>query len=215
VSELARADFIRRNTIVAAPPLVPELMLHLASEITPIWHATEASLERTGLPPPYWAFAWPGGQALARHLIDRPALVRGRRVLDFGAGSGLVAIAAAHAGAAAVIAAEIDAFAAAAITLNAALNAVVVEVTIDDLVDHDDGWDIVLAGDICYERPMAERVTAWLRILAARGAVVLLGDPGRSYLPRDRLEALARYDVPTSRELEDREMRATGIWRLR
>jgi predicted nicotinamide N-methyase len=215
VSELARADFIRRNTIVAAPPLVPELMLHLASEITPIWHATEASLERTGLPPPYWAFAWPGGQALARHLIDRPALVRGRRVLDFGAGSGLVAIAAAHAGAAAVIAAEIDAFAAAAIALNAALNAAVVEVTIDDLVDHDDGWNIVLAGDICYERPMAERVTAWLRTLAARGAVVLLGDPGRSYLPRDRLEALARYDVPTSRELEDREMRATGIWRLR
>jgi predicted nicotinamide N-methyase len=215
VSDVARAEFIRRNTIVAAPPLVPELRLHLASEITPIWHATEATLERTGLPPPYWAFAWPGGQALARHLLDRPALARGRHVLDFGAGSGLVAIAASRAGAAAVVAAEIDAFAAAAIALNAALNTVVVEVVIDDLVDRDDGWDLVLAGDICYERPMAERVTAWLCTLAARGAVVLLGDPGRSYLPRDRLDELASYDVPTSRELEDREMRATGIWRLR
>ncbi len=208
------AAFIRAQTVLAATPLVPEIRLHLASEITPIWQATEATLAESGLPPPYWAFAWPGGQALARHILDHPETLRGRRVLDFAAGSGLAAIAAARAGAADVTAAEIDRFAAAAIALNAAANDVVVTIIGDDLVDGRDRWDVVLAGDVCYERPMAERVIFWLRRLAADGALVLLGDPGRAYLPAQGLAEVARHRVPTSREIEDREMRETVIWRL-
>lgn len=208
------AAFVRAQTELAAPPLVPEIPLHLATEMAPLWRATEATLAASGLPPPYWAFAWPGGQALARHLLDHPALVRGRRVLDFAAGSGLAAIAAAKAGAASTAAADIDAFAVAAIGLNAAANGAVVEVIGDDLIDRPNAWDVVLAGDVCYERPMAEQVSAWLRGLAGAGALVLLGDPGRSYLPADGLTEVARYQVPTSRELEDRELRETVIWRL-
>ncbi|MFZ5792259.1 MAG: class I SAM-dependent methyltransferase [Pseudomonadota bacterium] len=206
--------FIRRETAIASPPLVPEIRLHLATEITPIWQATEATLEREGLPPPYWAFAWPGGQALARTILDDPAIVAGKRVLDFAAGSGLVAIAAAKAGAAHVEAAEIDGFAAAAIALNAALNGVVVPVILDDVVGRAGRWDLVLAGDVCYERPMAERVTAWLRRLASAGTQVLIGDPGRSYLPKSGLVEVARHRVPTTLELEDRAERETVIWRL-
>jgi predicted nicotinamide N-methyase len=209
------AAFIRANTVLASPPLVPELRLHLATEITPIWEASEVLLEQAGVPPPYWAFPWAGGQALARFLLDRPDTVRGRRALDFGAGSGLVAIAAARAGAAETIAADIDGFAAAAIALNAAANEVELRCDTRDLIDGDEGWDVVLAGDVCYERPMADRVTRWLRALAARGATVLLGDPGRSYFPSLGLERLARYDVPTTRELEDRDLRETGVWQLR
>jgi predicted nicotinamide N-methyase len=204
-------DFVRANTALAAPPLVPELQLHLATEVTPLWEATEASLAQLGLPPPYWAFAWPGGQALARFLLDHPTLVRGRRVLDFGAGSGLVAIAAAKAGAIAV-AAEIDSFAAAAIRLNAARNEVEVEVEARDVIGSACAWDVVLAGDMCYERPLAERLTLWLRQLPA---TVLLGDPGRNYFRAEGLERLALYTVPTSRDLEDRDTRETGVWRLR
>jgi len=208
------ADFVRTNTAVAAPPLVPEIRLHLASEITPLWHATEASLAHDQLPPPYWAFAWAGGQALARHILDHPQLVRGRAVLDFGSGSGLVAIAAAKAGAR-VTAAEIDSFAAAAIGLNAALNQADVAIERADVVGREPApWEIVLAGDMCYERPLAERLTQWLRSLAARGTLVLLGDPGRAYLPAAGLEALARYDVPTSLELEDRLSREGVVWRM-
>jgi predicted nicotinamide N-methyase len=207
-------DFVRTNTAVASPPLVPEIRLHLASEITPLWHATEASLARAQLPPPYWAFAWAGGQALARHILDHPDLVRGRRVLDFGAGSGLVAIAAAMSGARAT-AAEIDPFAAAAIALNAALNEVEIGIERADVIGRESApWEIVLAGDMCYERPLAERLTHWLRALAARGVTVLLGDPGRAYLPSDGLEALARHDVPTTLELEDRTSREGVVWRL-
>ncbi len=208
------ADFVRANTVVAPPPLLPEIRLHLASEITPLWHATEASLERDQLPPPYWAFAWAGGQALARHLLDHPDLVRGKRVLDFGAGSGLVAVAAARSGAIAA-AAEIDPFACAAIRLNAALNGVDVAIEAGDVIGRADApWEIVLAGDMCYERPLAERLTAWLRALAARGVTVLLGDPGRTYLPKSGLEPLARYTVPTTLELEDRTSREAIVWRL-
>ncbi|HSK41621.1 MAG TPA: 50S ribosomal protein L11 methyltransferase, partial [Arenibaculum sp.] len=186
-----------------------------ASEVTPLWAATEASLEREGLPPPYWAFAWPGGQAVARLLLDRPELVAGRHVLDFAAGSGIVAIAAARAGAARVLANEIDPFAMAAIGLNAALNGVDVEIAAGDIMGRPQpGIDLVLAGDVCYERPMAERATRWLRSLAAAGATVLLGDPGRSYLPQTGLEAVGRHAVPTSMELEDREVRETTVWRL-
>jgi predicted nicotinamide N-methyase len=213
----AEADpiaFIRRETAIASPPLVPEIRLHLATEITPIWQATETTLAHEGLPPPYWAFAWPGGQALARTILDDPSIVAGKRVLDFAAGSGLVAIAAAKAGAASVIAAEIDRFAAAAIALNAALNGVVVPVTLEDVVGEAGPWDLVLAGDVCYERPMAERVTAWLRSLVASGIEVMIGDPGRSYLPKSGLVEVARHRVPTSLELEDRTERETVIWRL-
>ena len=210
------AIFVERNTAIAAPPLVPEIRLHLATEITPIWQATEESLARSGLPPPYWAFAWAGGQALARYLLDHPEIVAGRSVLDFGAGSGLVAIAAAKAGAASVIAAEIDHFAAAAIAANAALNGVAITVTTADVLDRvDQGWwEVVTAGDVCYERPMAGRVTLWLRALAARGCLVLLGDPGRAYLPTQGMRERARYLVPTSRELEDRESRDTVVWEV-
>jgi predicted nicotinamide N-methyase len=207
--------FVRANTGVEAPPLTPEIRLHLASEVVPLWEASEEELAAQGLPPPFWAFAWPGGQALARYILDHPQTVAGQRVLDFAAGSGLQAIAAALAGAARIEAGEIDPFAGAAIRLNAALNGAALEVVLDDLVGRDDGrWDVVLAGDVFYERPMAERVEPWLRRLAARGALVLLGDPGRSYLPRGGLERLIAYSVKTSRELEDTDVRNTVVWRL-
>ena len=209
------AIFIRRNTAITAPPLVPEIRLYLATEVTPIWHATESSLARSGLPPPYWAFAWAGGQALARYLLDHPETVAGREVLDIGSGSGIVAIAAAKAGAASVLAAEIDHFAAAAIAANAALNEVAIAVTTADVLGTcDPRWEVVTAGDVCYERPMAERVTAWLRVLAARGSLILLGDPGRAYLPRYGMQERARYLVPTSRELEDRDSRDGVVWEM-
>jgi predicted nicotinamide N-methyase len=215
VNEAGRRAFIRANTILAAPPLAPELRLHLASEVTPLWQATEEVLAEGQVPPPYWAFAWPGGQALARHLLDHQEIVAGRRVLDFGAGSGIGAIAAARAGAAASIAAEIDPFAAAAITLNAAANGVAVAVECRDLIGAPGGnWPVVVVGDMCYERPLAERLTGWLRGLAQSGAMVLLGDPGRAYLPRAGLAEIARHTVPTSRDLEDRDSREAVIWRL-
>jgi len=209
------ADFIRANTAVGTAPLVPEIALHLANEVVPLWQATEADLARTGLPPPFWAFAWAGGQALARYLLDHPAVVAGKRVLDFAAGSGLAGIAAARAGAARVEAAEVDRFAAAAIGLNAALNGVALEVVEDDLVGiANPGWDLVLAGDVCYERPMAESVETWLKTLAAKGTEVLLGDPGRSYLPKAGLERVIAYSVKTSRELEDTDVRNAVVWRI-
>ena len=209
------AVFIRRNTAIATPPLVPEIRLHLATEITPIWQATEETLARAGVPPPFWAFAWAGGQALARFLLDHPGEIAGRAVLDFGAGSGLVAIAAAKAGAARVLAAEIDHFGVSAIAANAELNNVSVAVTSADLLDTVDGsWDVVTAGDVCYEKSMADRVTPWLAVLAGRGSVVLLGDPGRAYLPRTGMIERARYIVPTSRELEDRNEREVIVWQV-
>ena len=209
------ALFVLRNTAVERPPLVPEIRLHLAVEVTPLWRATEESLARDGLPPPFWAFAWTGGQALARYLLDNPGIVAGRDVLDFGSGSGLVAIAAARAGAARAAAAEIDPFAAAAIAANAALNGVGIAVLTGDILHCETGsWAVVTAGDICYEQPMAERAVAWLRRRAARGALVLLGDPGRTYLPRAGLRERARYVVPTSREIEDCDRRDGVVWEV-
>ncbi|GGG19663.1 nicotinamide N-methylase [Caldovatus sediminis] len=206
--------FIRAHTAVARAPLVPEIALHLATEITPIWQATEAWLSRANIAPPFWAFAWPGGQALARLLLDEPARVAGRRVLDFAAGCGIGAIAAARAGAARVEAADIDPLAIAAVRLNAALNGLRVAVVAEDLVGAACRWDTVLAGDVCYEAPMARRILPWLRGLAAAGAEVLLADPGRAYLPREGLAPVRRFLVPTTRELEDREERAVTIHRL-
>ena len=208
------AAFIAAQTVLLHPPLVPEIKLHLATEITPIWQATEAELAQMNLPPPYWAFAWPGGQALTRFLLDHPDWVKGKRVLDFAAGSGLSAIGAAKAGAARVEAAEIDAYASAAIALNARANNVAVDLVTEDLIGADARWEIVLAGDVCYEKPMADRVIAWFRELAGRGVSVLMGDPGRAYLPANGLVELARYKVLTTLELEDREMRETIVWRL-
>jgi len=177
----------------------------------PLWHKTEEELVRIGVPPPYWAFAWPGGQALARYILDHPDLVAGKRVLDFGAGSGLVALAAAKAGATHVIAADIDPFAVAAISRNAKANALTVEAVDKDMIGSRERFDLILIGDMCYERPLAERLMAWLKETQAD---ILLGDPGRTYFPKTGLTQLATYSVPTTRELEDREIRETGIWRL-
>ncbi|WP_425531983.1 class I SAM-dependent methyltransferase [Ancylobacter koreensis] len=209
------AAFIRAETHLLAPPLVPEIRLHLAAESLPIWQRTEEELGEIGLPPPFWAFAWAGGQALARYVLDHPETVRGRRVLDFAAGSGLVGIAAMKAGAAAVACADIDPFAHAAIALNAWENGAPVEVLAADVVGTDFGWEVILAGDIAYEHDLAARVFGWLEALSARGAAVWIGDPGRSYLPRERLEKIAEYGVPVSRELEDAEIKRTSVWRPR
>lgn len=215
--------FIEANTILKSPSLVPELRLHLADAALPLWEKTEEELVEVGLPPPYWAFAWAGGQALARHLIDWPELVAGKRVLDVASGSGVVALACLWGSAAHVAANEIDGFALAAIRLNAAANGLeaglelVGRDMLDEPVLNDLGealWDVVLAGDVCYEKPMAERITHWLRRHATAGALVLMGDPGRTYRPDDGLVQLAEYSVPTSRDLEDSDIRRTVVWRV-
>jgi predicted nicotinamide N-methyase len=206
--------FVRANTALISPPLVPEITLHLAHEALPLWEKTEEALAEEGVPPPYWAFAWAGGQALARYVLDNPEVVAGRRVIDFASGSGLVAIAALKAGARTVLAAETDRLACAAIETNAAENGVTLEVTSENLIGKDRGWDIALAGDVFYEKPLADPLLPWLEALARRGAAVLVGDPGRSYFPKDRFEELARYEVPVTRALEDSEIKKTGVWRL-
>jgi len=210
---LDRAEFIRAQTRLQAPPLVPEIRLHLAARATDLWEATEATLEKNGLPPPYWAFAWPGGRALARLLLDRPEMARGRRVLDFAAGCGIAGIAAALTGAGAVTASEIDEFAGAAMKLNAAANNVALDVRLDDvtaLVPPPE-YDLILAGDVFYEKPMAEKIWPWLKARKEAGAVVLVADPGRAYLPGSGLAEIARYDVPTDLDLEDRTIRTTRV----
>lgn len=211
-----RRAFVLENTRVQRPPHTPELELHLADEITPIWRLTEEALEEMGLPPPFWAFAWAGGQALARYVLDHPQLVAGKQVIDFATGSGIVAIAAMKAGASRVLAADIDVFCEAAVAANAELNGVAVEFTDQDLLDAPPpAWaEVILTGDICYEKPLAGRVIAWLTAAKAAGAAVLIGDPGRSYFPREGLEKLAEYQVPTTRELEDMEVKKTSVWRL-
>ncbi|HEY0107078.1 MAG TPA: 50S ribosomal protein L11 methyltransferase [Rhizomicrobium sp.] len=208
------SDFIRANTTLMAPPLVPEILLHLASEVVPLWRLTEDELEAQGVPPPYWAFAWAGGQALARYVLDHPKVVRGLDVLDFGSGSGLVAIAAAKAGAERILAADVDPFAHAAIKLNAIANSAILGATTADLIGSDGNWRVILVGDMCYERPLAERLLAWLTDRAMHGAAVFLGDPGRSYFPKGGVEKLQTYRVQTTRDLEDREIRETSVYRL-
>jgi predicted nicotinamide N-methyase len=207
-----RTAFIRAQTQLIAVPHAPEIRLHLADEATELWQRTEEELGELGLPPPFWAFAWAGGQALARYVLDHPAIVRGKRVLDFASGSGLAGIAAAKAGAGIVSASDVDAFACAAIALNAKANGVAIEIVERDLVGLDGPWDVVLAGDICYERDLAATVTTWLERLARRGVAVMIGDPGRAYLPRERLSALAAYEVPVTRALEDNEIKKTSVW---
>ncbi len=213
-SSNGKRDFVLANTRTIAPPLTPEIRLRLADEAVPIWKKTEDELGAMGLPPPFWAFAWAGGQALARYTLDHPALVKGRRVLDFAAGSGLIAIAAAKAGAAQVEAADIDVFAIAAIEANATQNDVRVRPRLENLIGADDGWEVVLAGDIAYEKAFAGAAMDWLASLARRGAAVLIGDPRRSYLPLDRLDCVIEYSVPVTRELEDSEIKRTGLFRF-
>ena len=214
------AAFIRANTRLRPVPLVPEISIHVADEAVPLWQKTEDELNEVGLPPPFWAFAWAGGQALARYVLDHPEAVRGRRVLDVASGSGLVGIAAMKAGAHAVTAADIDQFAGVAAALNAAANDVTVTIHSNDLLGHDHlagsdtRWDTILAGDIFYERDTAERAFAFLRAAADAGATVLIGDPGRSYLPKAKLVRLAEYRVPVTRELEDSEIKHTAVWTI-
>lgn len=207
--------FILANTRLQAVPHAPEISLWLADEITPIWRLTEEELNEMGLPPPFWAFAWAGGQALARWLLDHPEAAAGLRVVDFAAGSGLVGIAAMRAGAASVLCADIDPFCGDAIALNADANGVRVEFTDHDLLDRPPPEaDLICAGDVCYEKPMTERVLAWLAQARVNGARVLIGDPHRTYFPREGLEFLAEYRVPTTRELEDQEIKRTSVWTL-
>ena len=205
--------FVRANTLAACAALVPEIELLLASEITPIWQATEDWLRETGTAPPFWAFAWPGSIALARHVLDRPGLVAGKRVLDFAAGCGLAGIACALAGAASVEAAEIDPLAVTAIGLNAALNGVAVAARAGDIVGTACRWDLILCGDVCYEAPMTGHILPWLRRMA-EDAEVWIADPGRAYVPREGLVPFATMVVPTTRELEDHTERKVVLSRL-
>ena len=206
--------FIQANTDVLSPPHVPEVRLRLATEAHDLWLKTEEELEEIGLPPPFWAFAWAGGQGLARYILDHPEAVAGKSVLDFASGSGLVGIAARMAGASAVLAADIDPWSGTAIGLNAVLNGVAVDRSAENLVGRDAGWDVVLAGDVFYDRAFADVLVPWFSALAARGATVLVGDPGRAYCPRERMEALATYQVPVTRALEDSEVKKTTVWRF-
>jgi predicted nicotinamide N-methyase len=210
-------SFIRANTRIRPVPLVAEISLYLADEAVPLWQKTEEQLNEDGLPPPFWAFAWAGGQALARYVLDHADCVRGKRVLDLASGSGLVAIAAMKAGAREVTAADIDIFALEAIRLNAHENEVALTCLDDDLLAgrSRQSWETVLAGDIFYEADTAERALAFVTKQAALGATILIGDPGRSYLPKERLEKLAEYSVPVTRELEDNEIKRTAVWTLR
>jgi predicted nicotinamide N-methyase len=210
-----RTAFILENTRPRLVPLCAEITLRVADEALPLWEKTEEDLGEMGLPPPFWAFAWAGGQALARYVLDHPETVRGKQVLDLGAGSGLVAIAAMMAGALRVTAADPDPWAGAAIGLNAALNGVFVTAIAEDVLDQSGaGFETVLVGDLFYERPIAERVLGFIDRCSASGAAVLIGDPGRSYLPKDRLNKITDYGVPTTRALEDADVKRTAVWRL-
>ena len=209
-----RRAFIQAETRLLAVPHAPELRLHLADEAIDLWQKTEDELAAIGLPPPFWAFAWAGGQALARYVLDTPQMVAGKQVLDFASGSGLCAIAAMKAGAASCLAVDIDPFALEAIGLNAAANGVEIAALQADLIGTDAGWDVVFAGDVFYEQDMASRVFGWLDGLRQCGALVLIGDPGRSYLPKPRLRAVATSQVPVTRALEDAEIKTSSVWQI-
>ncbi len=210
-SEPDRAAFVRANTRLETVPFVPELRLHLAQEAFVLWERTEVHLDRSNLPPPFWAFAWAGGQALARFVLDHRDWVASRHVLDFASGSGLCALAASRAGAARVQAVDIDSYAATAIGLNAQANSLAVEVLRADLVGEEGPWTVILAGDISYQKDTADRVHVWLAAEARRGVAVLVGDPGRAYLPRSGLRTLADYAVPVLPSLEDAAVKRTWV----
>lgn len=209
-----RREFILANTTVATSAIVPEIALREGGLAMPLWEAAALADMRPAVPPPYWAWAWAGGQALARHVLDHPDLVVGRRVADIGCGGGVVAISAARAGAAHVSAIDLEPFAIEACRLNAVANAVALEFKEADPIGTDEGWETVLVGDLWYEPELALRMAPWLRALAGRGALVLTGDPGRAHLPAAGLVELARYDVPTSEDLEDVTTRTVRVLRL-
>ncbi len=207
--------FVRHHTRLEPVPFVPEVKLHVAEAMTTIWIATAEWLDQDAITPPYWAFAWPGGQALARYILDTPEVVRGLSVLDFAAGSGIGAIAAAKAGAWHVEAADIDPVAQAALALNAARNGVIVGQRRGvDLTQALEGFDLILAGDVCYEQPMAPLILGFLRLCAGNGTRVLLGDPGRAYVPDQGVREIARYTIPVLRDLEERDERLTTVWEV-
>ncbi len=210
-----RRAFVLANTAPLRPPHVPEIVLHLADEAHELWLRTEEELEAIGLPPPFWAFAWAGGQGLARHILDHPSLVAGRRVVDLASGSGLVAIAAMKAGAWSVTSLDIDPFAQQAALLNATLNHVTFEAVSEDRIGQALEAEVLLAGDVFYDQDFARRLAPWFDTLAAAGVAVLVGDPGRAYLPADKVERLAVYEVPVTRALEDAEVKRTTVWRWR
>lgn len=207
--------FIRENTRVLPASYVPEVKLYLADDAVNLWQLTEEQLGELGLPPPFWAFAWAGGQALARYVLDHPEIVRGKSVLDAASGSGLVGIAAMLAGAREALAADIDRFAGDAARLNAALNGVALETTDADLIGADVRQDLILVGDLFYDRDLAPRVFDWLLMLRDSDKSVLIGDPGRTYLPKEKLEQIAAYDIPVTRALEDAELKRAAVWALR
>lgn len=207
--------FIRENTRVLAPSFVPEVTLHLADDAVSLWELTEEQLGQLGLSPPFWAFAWAGGQALARYVLDHMNLVADKNVLDVASGSGLVAIAAMKAGAASARAVDIDEFAAHAAQLNAALNDVRIETADADPVGKPTEADVVLVGDLFYDRDLAPRVLDWLIELDHAGKTVLIGDPGRTYLPREKLDQITAYDIPVTRALEDAEVKRAAVWKLK
>jgi predicted nicotinamide N-methyase len=206
--------FILENTSIMTPPHVPEIRLHLADEAHDLWLKTEEELEAIGLPPPFWAFAWAGGQGLARYVLDHPESVAGKRVVDFASGSGLVAIAAQMAGAAKVLAADIDPWTKTAVELNSRLNNAEIAFSSDDLIDSSLEAEVLLAGDVFYDKSFADRLIPWFEMLVRTGITVIVGDPGRSYCPRDRMQPLATYEVPVTRALEDAEVKKTTVWRF-
>ena len=215
--------FILENTILKQPSLVPELELYLADEAIPLWQMTADELDQAEIPIPFWAFAWAGGQAVSRYIFDTPDLVQGKRILDIGSGSGLVALSALKAGATSVVANDIDPLAILAIGANAKANALPDRLSFEsqDILDapaplssSSAGYDMIFAGDICYEEPMSSRMVDCLKRYAEAGSTVILGDPGRTYLPRELLKELAVYNVPTPLELEDSDLRRTTVWAL-
>jgi predicted nicotinamide N-methyase len=215
IDKLNHRVFILQHTTLLPVPLVPEISLYLAHEAVPLWQKTEDELGEMGLPPPFWAFAWAGGQALARYVLDHPETVRGKRVIDLAAGSGLVGIAAMKSGASQVLAADIDEFANVAISLNAQHNQVEVSATRDDLLETMvKRVDVILVGDLFYEKSIASRCYDWLLKAKQEGVHVMIGDPGRSYLPKDKLTKIAEYSVPVTRDLEDAEIKRTAVWTL-
>ena len=211
-----QSDFVTSNTIIERPTLTPEIALYLATEVTPLWLATADTLAKSGTEPPFWAFAWPGGQALARYVLDNPDIVMGRHVLDIATGSGIIAIAAAKSGAATVTANDVDPLSLAAVALNAEHNGVTLATNGQDLtgVPLPQDWNVVLAGDVFYDREMAEQFSPWLSAWAAKGALVLVGDPNRAYCPTENFKQLATYDVATSLDLESADMLTTTIWQI-
>ena len=209
-----RRAFILAHTVEDRAVVVPEIVLRLGGLSMPLWEAAALADQRPAVPPPYWAWPWAGGQALARYVLDHPTLVRGARVVDIGCGGGVVAIAAALAGAAEVTAFDIEVFAIEATLLNARANGVTLAAVESDPIGTDDGWDVVLVGDMWYEQRLAERMTPWLRALAARGATVLTGDLGRAHLPADGLVELAHSVVPTAVDLEDVTEKTVRVLRI-